>query len=117
MDECPGIPLVWADDPLAIFTKYPWSRHAIKDNTLGFRFPTANYDGEEITGLYKYTLNYLYGMVKQRRSMLPVPKTYTKGQKPLAPITAAPRTTQLPVSDARPIDAKPSSEEPDYTKP
>ena len=117
MDECPGIPLVWADDPLAIFTKYPWSRHAIKDNTLGFRFPTANYDGEEITGLYKYTLNYLYGMVKQWGSMLPVLQTYTKGQKPLMPITTAPRTTQLPVSDTQPIDPKPLSKEPDYTKP
>jgi hypothetical protein len=50
VDECPGVPLAWADDPLAIFTKYPWSRHAIKDNSLGFRFPTPNYDGEKITG-------------------------------------------------------------------
>jgi hypothetical protein len=50
MDECPGIPLAWADDPLAILTKYPWSRHGINDNSLNFRFPTANYDGEEIAG-------------------------------------------------------------------
>jgi hypothetical protein len=50
VEECPGIPLAWADDPLAIFTNYPWSRHSIKDSSLGYRFPTANYDGEEITG-------------------------------------------------------------------
>ena len=64
-----------------------------------------------------YPLDYLYGMVKQRRSMFPVPKTYTKARKPPTAITTASGTTQLPVSDTRPINAKPSSEEPDYTNP
>jgi hypothetical protein len=51
VNECPGVPLAWnPDDPLAVFTKYPWTRHGIKDNPLGFRFPTANYDGDNITG-------------------------------------------------------------------
>jgi hypothetical protein len=27
-----------------------WTRHGIKDKPLGFRFPTAIYDGDEITG-------------------------------------------------------------------
>jgi len=33
-----------------MFSKYPWTRHGITDNPLGFRFPTANYDDDEIVG-------------------------------------------------------------------
>ena len=61
-----------------------------------------------------YMLDYLYG---RSRSMLPVPKTYTKDWKPPTAITTASGTTQLPVSYTRPINAKPSNEEPDYTNP
>jgi hypothetical protein len=44
--------LAWdPDDALAVFTKYPWSRHGIKDKPLGFQFPTATYDGDEIVRL------------------------------------------------------------------
>jgi hypothetical protein len=50
-NDCPGIPLIWdVEDPLAIFNSYPWTRHGLTNPTLGYKFPTANYDGEEIVG-------------------------------------------------------------------
>ena len=33
---------------MAVFTKYPWNRHGIQDKPLGFQFPTAVYDGDDI---------------------------------------------------------------------
>lgn len=49
--DCPGIPLIWdPDDVSAIFSNYPWTRHGIPDQTLGFQFPTANYNGNELVG-------------------------------------------------------------------
>jgi hypothetical protein len=51
VNDCPGIPLIWdLEDPLAIFNSYPWTRHGLIDYTLGYKFPTANYDGEEVVG-------------------------------------------------------------------
>src|SRR6267154_1492229 len=51
VDTCPGVPLIWdADDPLAIFSSYPWTRHAFKDNKMDFLFPTANYKDGKIVG-------------------------------------------------------------------
>jgi hypothetical protein len=50
-NDCPGVPLIWdLEDPLAVFRNYPWTRHGLKDNSLGYKFPTANYRGEEIEG-------------------------------------------------------------------
>ena len=47
--DCPGIPLAWdPDDPMAVFTKYPWNCHGIQDKPLSFQFPTAVYDGDDI---------------------------------------------------------------------
>jgi hypothetical protein len=53
IDECPGVPLGW--DPDDVFTKYPWTRHGIKDNSLGFRFPRATYDGDNIVGFITHS--------------------------------------------------------------
>jgi hypothetical protein len=51
VDKCPGVPLIWdADDPMAIFSTYPWTRHAFRDNKMDFMFPTANYEHGEIVG-------------------------------------------------------------------
>jgi hypothetical protein len=51
VNNCPGIPLIWdAEDPLAIFRNYPWTRHGFNDHPLGYQFPTANYEGEDIIG-------------------------------------------------------------------
>jgi hypothetical protein len=50
-NDCPGVPLIWdLEDPLAVFRNYPWTRHGLKYNSLGYKFPTANYRGEEIEG-------------------------------------------------------------------
>ena len=49
--DCPGIPLIWdPEDPLSVFRNYPWTRHAHRDHMLGYQFPTANYEGEDIVG-------------------------------------------------------------------
>jgi hypothetical protein len=43
--------LIWdAEDPLAVFKNYPWTRHGLKEHPLGYRFPNANYEGEEFVG-------------------------------------------------------------------
>ena len=48
---CPDIPLIWdPEDPLSVFRNYPWTCHALKDHRLGYQFPTANYEGEDIVG-------------------------------------------------------------------
>ena len=58
--RCPGILLIWdKDDPLAVFNNYPWTRHAIKDHTLGYQFPTAKYEGEDIAGFDIHTTHCL----------------------------------------------------------
>ena len=50
-DNCPGVPLIWdVDDPMAIFSTYPWTHHALKDNKMDFMFPTTNYHHGEIVG-------------------------------------------------------------------
>ena len=50
-NDCPDIRLIWdLEDPLAVFRNYPWTRHGLKDSSLGYKFPTANYRGEEIVG-------------------------------------------------------------------
>jgi hypothetical protein len=51
VDKCPGVPLVWdANDPLAIFFTYPWTRYGLADNNWDFLFPTANYEAGKIVG-------------------------------------------------------------------
>src|SRR6266436_5336418 len=44
---CPGVPLIWdPDNPLAVFSKYPWARHGF-DKSLGYRIGMAHYDGDK----------------------------------------------------------------------
>ena len=51
VNSCPGVPLIRdPDDVLAVFSKYPWTCHSLTGQPLGFCFPTANYDSDEIVG-------------------------------------------------------------------
>jgi hypothetical protein len=51
VDKCPGVPLVWdANDPLAIFFTYPWTRYGLADSNWDSSFPTANYEAGKIVG-------------------------------------------------------------------
>lgn len=46
--KCPGVPLIWDPaDPMAIFSKYPWTRHGYEGQHLGYKLGTAHYDGDE----------------------------------------------------------------------
>jgi len=43
----PGVPLIWdPDNPLAVFSKYPWARHGF-NKSLGYRIGMAHYDGDK----------------------------------------------------------------------
>jgi hypothetical protein len=44
---CPGIPIIWdSDNPSAVFSKYPWTRHAL-NKSLGYQIGVAHYDGNK----------------------------------------------------------------------
>jgi hypothetical protein len=47
-NDCPNVRDL--EDPLAVFRNCPWTRHGLKDSSLGYKFLTANYRGEEIVG-------------------------------------------------------------------
>jgi len=49
--NCPGVPLIWdPHNPTAVFTGYPWGRHVLEDQPLGYEIGRAHYEN----GKFKY---------------------------------------------------------------
>jgi hypothetical protein len=82
-NDCPNVRDL--EDPLAVFRNYPWTRHGLKDSSLGYKFPTANYCGEEIVG-FDIRATHCTGTSENGDTCFQCKKTQEKGQSSLITI-------------------------------